>query len=59
MKLEPKLRLRIYFSDGFFRGGEAAMPYAAEIVRRFGAKLHALHVRPAVLNTMSRLLGPS
>lgn len=43
----------VLFPTDFSAAGDAAIPYAAELVRRFGAKLHALHVRPPVINPMT------
>ena len=37
----------------FLRAVDAAIPYTTEIVRRFGAQLYALHVRPPVINPMT------
>ncbi|MGC1255788.1 MAG: universal stress protein, partial [Candidatus Acidiferrales bacterium] len=43
----------VLFPTDFSQAGEAAIPFASEIVRRFGAKLHVLHVRPPVVNPMT------
>ncbi|MGA7625931.1 MAG: universal stress protein [Candidatus Acidiferrales bacterium] len=43
----------VLFPTDFSAAGDAAIPYAAEIVKRFGAKLYALHVRPPVINPMT------
>lgn len=43
----------VLFATDFSPAADAAIPYVAEIVRRFGAKLHALHVRPPVINPMT------
>ena len=50
VRLEIK---NVLFPTDFSPAGDAAIPYAAEIVRRFGAKLHVLHVRPPVINPMT------
>jgi len=42
-----KLR-NILFATDFSDAANAAAPYAAELAKRHGAKLYALHVRPAV-----------
>jgi len=54
--LETRARIEIknvLFLTDFSPAGDAAIPYATEIVRRFGAKLFALHVRPPVVNPMT------
>jgi nucleotide-binding universal stress UspA family protein len=54
--LESRARVEIknvLFPTDFSSAADAAIPYAAEIVRRFGARLHALHVRPPVINPMT------
>jgi nucleotide-binding universal stress UspA family protein len=54
--IETQARIEIknvLFPTDFSRAGDAAIPFAAEIVRRFGAKLHVLHVRPPVVNPMT------
>jgi nucleotide-binding universal stress UspA family protein len=54
----PETRARVemnnvLFPTDFSSAADAAIPYATEIVRRFGARLHALHVRPPVINPMT------
>ena len=47
--LETRARIgikNVLFPTDFSSAADAAIPYATEIVRRFGAKLYALHVRP-------------
>jgi nucleotide-binding universal stress UspA family protein len=54
--LETRTRIEIkniLFPTDFSQAADAAIPYAAELVRRFGAKLHVLHVRPPVINPMT------
>jgi nucleotide-binding universal stress UspA family protein len=54
--LESRTRIEIknvLFPTDFSAAADAAIPYAAEIVRRFDAKLYALHVRPLVINPMT------
>jgi nucleotide-binding universal stress UspA family protein len=54
--LETRTRVEIgnvLFPTDFSPAADAAIPYVAEIVRRFGARLHALHVRPPVINPMT------
>jgi nucleotide-binding universal stress UspA family protein len=54
--LERRTRIEIknvLFPTDFSPAANAAIPYATEIVTRFGAKLHALHVRPPFVNPMS------
>jgi nucleotide-binding universal stress UspA family protein len=43
----------ILFMTDFSSAADAAAPYAAELAKRYGAKLHALHVRPPVINPMT------
>lgn len=43
----------VLFPTDFSPAADAAIPYATEIVRRFGAKLYTLHVRPPVVNPMT------
>jgi nucleotide-binding universal stress UspA family protein len=53
---ETRARIEIknvLFPTDFSPAGGAAIPYAAEIVKRFGATLHVLHVRPPVINPMT------
>ena len=54
--LENRTRVEIknvLFPTDFSAAGDAAIPYAAELARRFGARLHTLHVRPPVINPMT------
>jgi nucleotide-binding universal stress UspA family protein len=54
--LETQTRIEIknvLFPTDFSPAADAAIPYATEIMRRFGAKLYALHVRPPVVNSMT------
>jgi nucleotide-binding universal stress UspA family protein len=43
----------VLFPTDFSSAADAAIPYATEIVRRFGAKLYAVHVRPPIVNPMT------
>jgi nucleotide-binding universal stress UspA family protein len=43
----------VLFPTDFSEASNAAIPYAAEMVKRFGAKLFALNVRPPVINPMT------
>jgi nucleotide-binding universal stress UspA family protein len=43
----------ILFATDFSAASNAAVPYAAELAKRYGAKIHALHVRPPVVNPMT------
>ncbi len=55
-KVQTQARIEIknvLFPTDFSQAGDAAIPFASEIVRRFGAKLHVLHVRPPVVNPMT------
>jgi hypothetical protein len=40
----------ILFTTDFSPAADAAIPYAAELAKHYRAKLHALHVRPPVIN---------
>jgi nucleotide-binding universal stress UspA family protein len=54
--LENRARIEIknvLFPTDFSPAANTAIPYVVEIVRRFGAQLHALHVRPPVINPMT------
>jgi nucleotide-binding universal stress UspA family protein len=42
----------ILFTTDFSPAAEAAIPYAAEIAKRYGARLFALHVRAPLVNPM-------
>lgn len=43
----------ILFLTDFSHAAAGAIPFAAEVARRFGAKLYALHVRTPVVNPMT------
>src|SRR5271154_4234051 len=43
----------VLFLTDFSPAADAAIPFAAEVARRFGAKLHALHVRTPAVNPMT------
>jgi nucleotide-binding universal stress UspA family protein len=43
----------VLFLTDFSQAAGAAAPYAAEIAKRFGAKLYALHVQTPVVNPMT------
>lgn len=54
--LETRAKIEIknvLFPTDFSSAADAAIPYTTEIVRRFGAKLYALHVRLPVINPMT------
>ncbi len=44
---------RVLFLTDFSKAAAAAIPYAAEIAKRFGARLYALHVQTPVVNPMT------
>jgi nucleotide-binding universal stress UspA family protein len=49
-----KLQLKnILFATDFSHAADAVIPYATEITKRYGAKLIALHVRPAVISPLA------
>jgi nucleotide-binding universal stress UspA family protein len=43
----------ILFMTDFSPAAGAALPFAAELARRYGARLYALHVRPPAVNPMT------
>ena len=43
----------ILFATDFSSAASAAVPFAAELTKRYGAKLYALYVRPPVVNPMT------
>jgi nucleotide-binding universal stress UspA family protein len=47
----------VLFLTDFSPAAAAALPYAAEVTKRFDAKLYALHVTPPVINPMSEPSG--
>ncbi len=54
--LDTRARIEIknvLFPTDFSPAADAAVRYATEIVRRFSAKLYALHVRPTAINPMT------
>jgi nucleotide-binding universal stress UspA family protein len=55
-KLEVHTRIQfknILFATDFSSAANVAIPYAAAMVKSYGAKLHILHVRPPVVNPMT------
>ncbi len=49
-----RIQLRnVLFLTDFSPAADAAIPYAAEVAKRFGAKLFALHLRTPVVNPMT------
>ena len=58
--LESRTRIEIkniLFPTDFSSAGDAAIPFATELARRFGATICALHVRPPVINPMTKPAG--
>jgi nucleotide-binding universal stress UspA family protein len=54
--LDTRTRIQltnILFLTDFSPAAAAAVPYAAEVVKRFGARLHALHVQTPIINPMT------
>lgn len=43
----------VLFLTDFSKAAAASIPYAAEVAKRFGAKLYALHVQTPVVNPMT------
>ncbi len=55
--LDPQTRIEfknILFLTDFSPAASAAVPYAAEAAKKFGAKLYALHVRANTINPMTQ-----
>jgi nucleotide-binding universal stress UspA family protein len=51
--MEARTRIQfknVLFATDFSPAADAAAPVAAELAKRYGAKLYALHVRPPVVN---------
>jgi len=56
LDVSARIQLKnILFATDFSPASNAAVPYAAELAKRYGAKIHALHVRPPVVNPMTPL----
>jgi nucleotide-binding universal stress UspA family protein len=54
LDVRSRIQLKnILFMTDFSSAADAAAPYAAELAKRYGAKLYALHVRPPVVNPMT------
>jgi nucleotide-binding universal stress UspA family protein len=54
--LDTRTRIQlqnVLFLTDFSPAADAAVPYAAEVAKRFGAKVYALHVRTPVINPMT------
>jgi len=54
--MEARTRIQfknVLFATDFSPAASAAAPFAAELAKRYGAKLYALHVRPPVVNPMT------
>ena len=54
----PRIQLKnILFTTDFSPAAAAALPYAGELAKHYGAKLYALHVRTPVINPMTPPAG--
>jgi hypothetical protein len=54
LDVSARIQLKnILFTTDFSPASNASVPYAAELAKRYGAKIHALHVRPPVVNPMT------
>jgi nucleotide-binding universal stress UspA family protein len=54
LAVQSRIQLKnILFATDFSSASGAAIPYAAALVKRYGAKLHILHVRPPIVNPMT------
>jgi len=54
--MEARTRIQfknVLFATDFSPAASTAAPFAAELAKRYGAKLYALHVRPPVVNPMT------
>lgn len=51
---QTRIQLKnVLFLTDFSTAAGGAIPYAAEVAKRFGAKLYALHVQPPAVNPMT------
>jgi len=54
MDAQTRIQLKnILFTTDFSPAAAAALPYAGELAKHYGAKLYALHVRTPVINPMT------
>jgi nucleotide-binding universal stress UspA family protein len=54
LDVRTRIQLKnILFATDFSRASRAAVPFAAELAKRYGAKLYALHVKPPAVNPMT------
>ena len=54
LDVSARIQLKnILFATDFSPASNAGVPYAAELAKRYGAQIHALHVRPPVVNPMT------
>jgi nucleotide-binding universal stress UspA family protein len=54
LAVQTRIQLKnVLFATDFSSAAGAAIPYAAALVKRYGATLHILHVRPPVVNPMT------
>jgi nucleotide-binding universal stress UspA family protein len=54
----PRIQLKnILFTTDFSLAAAAALPYAGELAKHYGAKLYVLHVRTPVINPMTPPAG--
>ncbi len=54
LEVPTRIQLKnILFTTDFSPASRAAVPYALELGKHYGAKLHALHVRPTGVNPMT------
>jgi nucleotide-binding universal stress UspA family protein len=54
LDVDTRIQLNnILFATDFSPAADAAAPYATGLAKRYGATLHALHVRPPVINPMT------
>lgn len=54
LEVPTRIQLKnILYATDFSAAAEVAALYAAELAKHYGAKLHALHVRPVIVDPMS------
>jgi len=54
LEVPTRIQLKnILYATDFSAAADIAAPYAAGLAKHYGAKLHALHVRPVIVDPMS------
>ena len=58
LEVNTRIQLKnVLFATDFSRAAAAALPYAGELAKHYGAKLYALHVRAPIINPMTPPAG--